>query len=145
MFPFVSGHYIRTFDGLSEVICVLMRRRRFEKTLTFVSARYTRTFDVIYEVFCTLLRRKRRIKINALYPKFDVIFEVNCVFVSETPRAKVQKNAPMCAQQALSELLKRCSSTTNPVLKLLYYFESYLIETHSLRYIRRKSVLFHLV
>ena len=46
--PFVPARYIRTFDVISEGICVLLRRRRrIEKE--FVSARYIRTSEAFSE------------------------------------------------------------------------------------------------
>ena len=41
--PFIPPCYIRTVDGISEVFCVLLRRRRrIEKSLAFVSGRCIR-------------------------------------------------------------------------------------------------------
>ena len=46
-FPFVPARYIRTFDVMSEVNCVLLRsKRRFETFALYPS------FDVIFEVKC---------------------------------------------------------------------------------------------
>ena len=48
--PFVPARYIRTFDFISEVNCVLLSRRwRFEKALPIVTERYIRTFEVFSE------------------------------------------------------------------------------------------------
>ena len=52
-FPFVPARYIRTFDAISEVNCVVLRRkRRFEKIALYPN------FDVISEVNCVSPRRK---------------------------------------------------------------------------------------
>ena len=51
-FPFVPARYIRTFDVISEVNCVFVRRKRsFEKIALYPN------FDVISEVNCVLPRR----------------------------------------------------------------------------------------
>ena len=48
--PFVPARYIRSFHVLSEVIYVLLRRkRRIEKSFAFVSARYIRTSEAFSE------------------------------------------------------------------------------------------------
>ena len=76
---FAPARFIRTFNVINEVNCVLLRGNECSKIL-----RYIRTFDVIsvvctIQVDCVLLRRKRRIENIALYQNFDVITEVNCV------------------------------------------------------------------
>ena len=58
--PFVLSRYIRTFDVISEVICVLLtRKRRIENIVLFLN------FDVISKVKYVSLRRRPMFKKSA--------------------------------------------------------------------------------
>ena len=107
--------YVRTFDVISDVNCVLLRKKRIFENIALcpnydviseVKTRFTnreagvqkstptyvRTFDVISEANCVLLRKKRKFENIALCPNYDVISDVKTRFTNR--EAGVQKSTP---------------------------------------------------
>ena len=89
-YPFFGGggsetvRYIRLFDVVSELSCLLPRyRQAFEKSLTFVPSCYMLSFDVIYEVVWVLLMRHRRIKKDSLLSQHVLCRILECFLSTE--------------------------------------------------------------